>query len=242
MTAGRGPQRRPTRDPGLVADVLVMGAGTPDLDAARALGLRVGRAPDGRAAWPILSGIEQPAVVVIGASERALLPAIAGLRLGRPQLRTIALVDDPTLSCPEGIDEQLDRSLPDDELVGRIVIHLAHARSAAPRRLPVADETVLDLDARALRRRGRLIHLRPLESRLLEELARSPGRPLSRDLLMERAWPSVPPHGSRTVDVHVRWLRQKLEPDPRRPIHLLTVRGLGYRLEPDAGMDAGDVR
>jgi DNA-binding response OmpR family regulator len=35
------------------------------------------------------------------------------------------------------------------------------------------------------------------------------------------------------VDVHVRWLRQKLEPDPRRPIHLLTVRGLGYRLEPD---------
>jgi DNA-binding response OmpR family regulator len=104
----------------------------------------------------------------------------------------------------------------------------------------VADDTVLDLDARALRRRGRLIHLRPLESRLLEELARSPGRPLSRDLLIERAWPTVPPAGSRTVDVHVRWLRQKLEPDPRRPVHLLTVRGLGYRLEPDPESE-GDV-
>jgi DNA-binding response OmpR family regulator len=43
------------------------------------------------------------------------------------------------------------------------------------------------------------------------------------------------------VDVHVRWLRQKLEPDPRRPIHLLTVRGLGYRLEPDAHHGAGDA-
>jgi DNA-binding response OmpR family regulator len=59
---------------------------------------------------------------------------------------------------------------------------------------------------------------------------------------MERAWPSLPRHGSRTVDVHVRWLRQKLEPDPRRPIHLLTVRGLGYRLEPDAGMAHADAR
>jgi DNA-binding winged helix-turn-helix (wHTH) protein len=241
MTAGRGSQRSTTRDPQLVVDVLVIGAGAPALDAARALGLRVGRSPDGHTARAVLEGLGQPVVAVFGTSEQALLPSLAGLRPQRPQLRTILLADDPTTPCPEGIDEQLDSALPDDELVGRILIHLAHARSAAPRRLPVANDTVLDLDARALRRRGRLIHLRPLESRLLEELARSPGRPLSRDLLMERAWPSVPAHGSRTVDVHVRWLRQKLEPDPRRPIHLLTVRGLGYRLEPDAGMDAGDL-
>ena len=226
----------------MVADVLVIGAEVPALEAARALGLRVGRAPDDRSASTILGGIRQPAVAVIGSSVPGLVASIAGLRLERPQLRTILLVDDPTWPCPDGIDEQLDATLADDELVSRIVIHLAHARSSAPRRLPVADDTVLDLDARALRRRGRLIHLRPLESRLLEELARSPGRPLSRELLIERAWSSVPPHGSRTVDVHVRWLRQKLEPDPRRPVHLLTVRGLGYRLEPVAGMDAGDVR
>src|SRR5262245_2876943 len=241
MTAGRGPRRTPAREPAVVADVLVIGRRAPALEAARTLGLRVGRAVDGRSGVATLSGIRQPAVAVIGASETVSLASIAGLRLTRPQLRTILLTDSVG-PCPEGIDEQLDPSLPDDELVGRIVIHLAHARSSAPRRLPVADDTVLDLDARALRRRGRLIHLRPLESRLLEELARSPGRPLSRDLLMERAWPTVPPQGSRTVDVHVRWLRQKLEPDPRRPVHLLTVRGLGYRLEPDAGMDAGDVR
>jgi DNA-binding winged helix-turn-helix (wHTH) protein len=242
MTAGRGPHRSFPRDPAVVVDVLVVGTEAPALEAARALGLRVGRSPDGPSTWSILSGLRQPAVVVMGAAETALVPPIAGLRAERPQLRVILLADDQTLPCPAGIDEQLDRAMPDDELVGRVVIHLAHARAAAPRRLPVADDTVLDLDARALRRRGRLIHLRPLESRLLEELARSPGRPLSRDLLMERAWPSVPPHGSRTVDVHVRWLRQKLEPDPRRPVHLLTVRGLGYRLEPEAGIDAGDAR
>ena len=235
MIAGRGPRRSPTHDAAVVADVLVVGAETPALEAARALGLRVSRPLDGPTAWTTLRGIRQPAVAVIGASEAAILPQVAQLRLERPQLRTILLTDDPMRPCPAGIDEQLGSMLSDDELVGRILIHLAHARSAAPRRLPVAGDTVLDLDARALRRRGRLIHLRPLESRLLEELARSPGRPLSRDMLMERAWTSLPPRGSRTVDVHVRWLRQKLEPDPRRPVHLLTVRGLGYRLEPDVG-------
>jgi DNA-binding response OmpR family regulator len=166
-------------------------------------------------------------------SALAVLPVLARARAERPDLRVIALTTDAGRTAIAGIDELLSAGVQPDELVGRVVVHLAHARAAAPRRLPVAEDTVLDLDARALRRRGRLIHLRPVESRLLEELARSPGRPLSRDWLMERAWSSPPPTGSRTVDVHVRWLRQKLEPDPRRPIHLLTVRGLGYRLEPD---------
>jgi hypothetical protein len=235
MTARNGSHPRPTRDPAVVVDVLVIGLEAPGLEAARALGLRVGRSPDGRSAWTILNGLRQPAVAVIGTSASALAPSVAALRAERPQLRAILLAQDPSVPGPAGIEEQVCTALPEDELVGRVVIHLAHARASAPRRLPVAYDTVLDLDARALRRRGRLIHLRPLESRLLEELARSPGRPLSRDLLMQRAWSSAPAHGSRTVDVHVRWLRQKLEPDPRHPVHLLTVRGLGYRLEPDGG-------
>jgi DNA-binding response OmpR family regulator len=201
-----------------VADVVLLGRDLPALVAARALGLRVSRPSGDRAARTLLRDLRQPAVVIVGTSATTQLPTVAELRRERPHLRTILLTRDRATACPPGIDEQLDATLPDDELVGRVVVHLAHARAAAPRRLPVADDTVLDLDARALRRRGRLIHLRPMESRLLEELARSPGRPLSRDLLMERAWPSVPARGSRTsrtVDVHVRWLRQKLEPDPR---------------------------
>jgi DNA-binding response OmpR family regulator len=241
MTAGRGPARSSTHDAAVVADVLVIGADAPALGAASALGLRVSRWSDSASASAILGALRQPAVIVMRHPATGVLTAIAPVRRERPQLRVILLADDPTVPCPAGVDEQLDGAMADDEIVARVVIHLAHARAAAPRRLQVADDTVLDLDARALRRRGRLIHLRPLESRLLEALARSPGRPLSRDLLLERAWPTVPRHGSRTVDVHVRWLRQKLEPDPRRPIHLLTVRGLGYRLEPDAHHGAGDA-
>jgi DNA-binding winged helix-turn-helix (wHTH) protein len=238
MTAGRGPDRDRARAsaPTAAVDVLVVGdGGTPALDAVAALGLRVSRPQDVHTAWTLLDGLRQPAVIVVRPSAAAMALDLARVRRDRPELRAILLAAGPDASCPEGIDELIAIGLPDDEVVGRIVIHLAHARSSAPRRLPVADDTVLDLDARALRRRGRLIRLRPLESRLLEELARSPGRPLSRDWLIERAWPRVPARGSRTVDVHVRWLRQKLEPDPRRPVHLLTVRGLGYQLEPDSG-------
>ncbi|MET0771972.1 MAG: winged helix-turn-helix domain-containing protein [Candidatus Limnocylindrales bacterium] len=241
MTARQGPLVHSARR-AAVADVVVVGTGAPALDAVHSLGLRLRRSPELSTAGGVLAELREPCVAVLARSASSLVPSIAALRMERPQLRIILLKGASVRPCPAGVDEQLDASLPEDELVGRIVIHLAHARAAAPRRLPVAPDTVLDLDARVLRRRGRMIHLRPLESRLLEALARSPGRPLSRDLLMERAWPTVPAHGSRTVDVHVRWLRQKLEPDPRRPVHLLTVRGLGYRLEPDEGMDAGDAR
>jgi DNA-binding response OmpR family regulator len=203
----------------------------------RALGLRIGQPLRPSVAASVVAGIQQPAVVVVHASAARVVPKLRHLRRDRADVRVILLSADREVSLPLGVDEVLPADASEDVIMGRVVIQLAEARSAAPRRLPVADDTILDLDARALRRRGRLIHLRPLESRLLEELARAPGRPLTRDWLVERAWPSPPPRGSRTVDVHVRWLRQKLEPDPRRPIHLLTVRGLGYQLEPDPPAD-----
>jgi DNA-binding winged helix-turn-helix (wHTH) protein len=235
-TANRGRDQARMRRPAVVADVVVVSDGhAPTLTALRALGLRISHIRDARAIRQLLDELRQPAVIVVYPSARVVVDEIARVQAERPELRAVLLSREPGSPCPAGVDEILPADAPEDEVMGRVVVQLAHARSAAPRRLPVADDTVLDLDAGALRRRGRLIHLRPLESRLLEELARSPGRPLSRDWLMERAWSSVPAPGSRTVDVHVRWLRQKLEPDPRRPVHLLTVRGLGYQLEPDAG-------
>lgn len=227
---------------GEVLDIVAVGPGRiPALVALCSLGLRVGGPIGAVAAGSVVAGLRHPAVVVIAPAARRIVPRLAGLRRERPALRTVLLSDDPDLAPPSGIDEQLPADAPDDVIMGRIVVHLAHARASAPRRLPVADETILDLDARALRQRGRLIHLRPLECRLLEELARSPGRPLTREWLVTRAWTTPPPQGSRTVDVHVRWLRQKLEPDPRRPIHLLTVRGFGYRLDPEPDAPAAAV-
>ncbi len=61
---------------------------------------------------------------------------------------------------------------------------------------------------------------------------RNSGLALSRDLLLERVWGYDFGGDTRTVDVHIRWLRSKLEPQPDVPVHLVTVRGVGYRLDP----------
>lgn len=225
------------------ADIVVVGdAGRQVLEAARAIGLHVWHVTRHIRAVPAARALRRPAVIVVGDIERAVLTELAHVRLARADLRLV--IHQPTdpghpdaAADIPGVDELLPGRVTDDELLSRLVVHLAHARAAAPRYLPVAEDTLLDVDGRALRRHGRLIRLRPMECRLLEELARSPGQALSREWLLAHAWPRIPVQGTRTVDVHVRWLRQKLEPDPGRPVHLLTVRGLGYQLEPDAAVD-----
>ena len=67
---------------------------------------------------------------------------------------------------------------------------------------------------------------------LLTVLASHPGKAWTRRQLLDRAWGSGHDGDPRTVDVHVRWLRSKIEAEPERPVHLLTVRGVGYRLDP----------
>ena len=96
----------------------------------------------------------------------------------------------------------------------------------------------LDPIARRVRRHGIEVHLRPKELALLTVLATHPGRAFSRAELIDRVWGLDYPGGPRTVDVHVRWLRSKLEEHPPRPVHFLTVRGLGYRFDPP-GDDTG---
>lgn len=78
--------------------------------------------------------------------------------------------------------------------------------------------------------RGVEVNLSPKEFKLLELFLRHPKRVWSRDQLLERVWGHDFIGDSKTVDVHIRWLREKLELDPSRPIHLVTVRGFGYRL------------
>ncbi len=73
--------------------------------------------------------------------------------------------------------------------------------------------------------------LSPREFSLLAELMRQQGAVLSRDLLLTRVWGYDYYGDSRTVDVHVRWLREKIEADPSNPARIVTVRGIGYRFE-----------
>jgi DNA-binding response OmpR family regulator len=90
---------------------------------------------------------------------------------------------------------------------------------------------VLDLTRRELLVDDKPVALKPKEFDLLHFLARHRGQVLSRDLILERVWGWEFSGGSRTVDVHVRWLREKIEADPAAPRRIVTVRGAGYRFE-----------
>jgi DNA-binding response OmpR family regulator len=77
--------------------------------------------------------------------------------------------------------------------------------------------------------RGDEVRLTYVEFELLAALAGAPGRVLTREMLLESVWGDSAYRDPRTIDVHVRHLREKLERDPRRPEYLVTVRGVGYR-------------
>lgn len=89
----------------------------------------------------------------------------------------------------------------------------------------------IDPNRREVRLGEEVIRLKPKEYDLLLFLAKHQGQVLSRDLILERVWGWDFSGGSRTVDVHVRWLREKIEPEPSKPVRIITVRGVGYRFE-----------
>lgn len=89
----------------------------------------------------------------------------------------------------------------------------------------------IDLGRAEVSRGGEPLSLKPQAYELLVFLARNKGMVLSRDLILERVWGWDYAGGSRTVDVHIRWLREKVEPDPSQPVRIVTVRGIGYRFE-----------
>ncbi len=89
----------------------------------------------------------------------------------------------------------------------------------------------IDTARREVTQEGDVLDLKPREYELLVFLARHRGMVLSRDLILERVWGWDYGGGSRTVDVHVHWLREKIERDPKNPVRIVTVRGVGYRFE-----------
>lgn len=95
----------------------------------------------------------------------------------------------------------------------------------------VFDDLTIDLDRREAFVKGVPLSLKPKEFELLVFLARHQGIALSRDIILDRVWGWDYGGGTRTVDVHVRWLREKIEPSPADPQRIVTVRGIGYRFE-----------
>lgn len=140
-------------------------------------------------------------------------------------------VDDRVAGLKIGADDYLPKPFHTPELLARIEALLRRAKKE-----PLAENLRMgdiEIDARAavVRRDGQEVALSAKEYQLLRFLAQRRGEVVSRDVLLKEVWGYNATPNTRTVDVHMTWLRQKMEKDPSAPVHLVTVRGMGYRFD-----------
>jgi DNA-binding response OmpR family regulator len=186
---------------------------------------------------------EQPQLILLDIR----LPDISGFDICR-QLRTEGLRQpilmltardeelDKVLGLELGADDYIVKPYSLRELISRIRAQLrrAYGELAVAQGERIAfGQIEVDLERLLVTRSGRPVELTPTEFRLLRYLVSNPNRPFSRDALIEMVWGYDSDIGSdRTVDVHIRHLREKLEDDPANPVWLVTVRGTGYKFAP----------
>jgi DNA-binding response OmpR family regulator len=181
---------------------------------------------------------DQPAELVL---IDLMLPGIDGFEACRtlrrqstvPVIMVTARSDthDVVAGLEAGADDYVTKPFVAKELAARIRALLRRARPVdnGPDALTFGDVELIP-DAGVVRRAGVEVHCTRTEFRLLCELAENPGKVLSREQLLERVWGYDYFGDGRLVDVHVRRLRTKVEPDPANPQFILTVRGMGYKL------------
>ena len=171
-----------------------------------------------------------------------MLPGIDGFEVCRqirrqsdvPIIMVTARADthDVVAGLEAGADDYLTKPFVPKELSARIRALLRRSRSTDPgvSRLKYGDLEIIPQEG-VVTLAGEQLHLTKTEFRLLVELATNQGRVFSREALLERVWGHGYFGDGRLVDVHIRRLRTKVEADPANPRHVVTVRGLGYKLQ-----------
>ena len=202
----------------------------------RAEGHRVLEAEDGENGLAAARS-ESPDLVVLD----VMLPRLDGLTVCRLLRRESAVPiilltargaeADKIIGLETGADDYIVKPFSLGEFLARVRAALRRGAAAPPADVLTFGDLRLDLAARRVARAGRAIALAPREFDLLALLMRHRGAVMSRDLLLARVWGDDFVGDARTVDVHIRWLRQKLEQDPSQPVLIQTVRGVGYRFE-----------
>jgi DNA-binding response OmpR family regulator len=147
---------------------------------------------------------------------------------------------DRVIGLEIGADDYITKPFSMREFLARVKAQLRRVRLVREEvnsDIALTKETILfgnltlDLTRREVLLDETPLALKPKEFDLLLFLARHRGQVLSRELILERVWGWEFSGGSRTVDVHIRWLREKIEDDPAEPERIVTVRGTGYRFE-----------
>lgn len=139
---------------------------------------------------------------------------------------------DRIVGLESGADDYIVKPFSLGEFLARVRAVLRRAPGhQPPRERLVSDDLSLDLKGHKLFRGEAEVHLSNREFMLLAELMRNSGAVLTRDLLLTKVWGEDNFVEKRTVDVHIRWLREKIEDDPSHPRRIVTVRGVGYRFE-----------
>ena len=214
-------------------------------------GYEVVTAADGIEALPTARA-EKPDLVILD----VMLPGLDGFEICRilrqemslPILMLTARDEevDKIVGLEVGADDYLTKPFSMRELLARVKAQLRRVRILREEFEATGSEPadgegngavftfgalVIDESRREVQRGGEVLALKPKEFDLLAFLARNRGIALGRSLILERVWGWDFDGGSRTVDVHIRWLREKIEDEPAQPTRILTVRGIGYRFD-----------
>jgi len=203
-------------------------------------GFAVDVASDGSKGWSLFESERYDMVLL-----DLMLPSMDGLEIcrrirdrGATPLIMMTAKDsdeDKVLGLELGADDYITKPFTTRELLARIRAVLRRSRRVTEddikTRLAVGD-VAIDRERHEVVIRDEVVELPMIEYRLLELFLKNPGKALGRDYLLQAGWQGQFQGASKTLDVHIRRLRQEVEPDASAPERIVTVRGVGYRFEP----------